>query len=172
MKRKKELSKEEQKIKKFMKDFKELKNQTSVEWFLVGLFIFFTSILAFIPAQEIVGEFKEQVSRVSLLAAMILGIQIGMWHIYGYRSYNDGKNTHKVLDALKYRPVDFSLFRKEKMELLIKLYNKLLPVYIILQLLGSLFMESEISWINFAYIAGVFYLFPLGVNLLSVYLDK
>lgn len=171
------MTEEQRKVRKFYKDLHGWKVDTIGTWFGAGFLVMLMLVVCAIPVQEMLLEWKEEEEFIEWLMVLLFGPLAGLLYLRPYTSVsemvytNQAKNV-RIIDKLKYLPIDFKEIRKMKVIYLIKFFAKILPFALGLQMLTSIASYGEITWMNVAYILVIAFLWPVLTNLPMVLLER
>ena len=153
---------EEVKAKKFFERLWKNSTTKAVSGFLTGLFLFLIMILCLLPAQEI---FTDDESLFMPTVLVMLTWMMIFFHSRLYDQYNENQKSRFMADILKYHPIDKTAVWKHKTKKLVTFLAKVTGVGLALQILVALIAYQSISWLNFLYIIGFLFGFPMTAAL-------
>jgi len=142
-----------------------------IAWFIPSIFSFIAFILASIPIQEI-----EKEDRIFLLFSFLLMIWLSYFVLLPYLHTTDAftpqKKQNRTYDKLKYLPVSKKQYNIVRMEHLFHYIWKFAVIALILQCIFSLLIVKNIGLLNILYIIGMFFLLPLLIGFMQVWVDN
>lgn len=164
------MTEEQKKVRKFYKDLQGWKADTIGTWIGAGLLVMFMLIGCAIPAQEMLAGVGGDVDTFGWIMVLIFGPLAGFLYLRPYTSVtemvytNQAKNV-RIIDKLKYLPIDLKEIRKMKITYLLKFYAKIAPFCMLLQALTSLDSYKEVTWMNVIYVLLMAFVWPVVANL-------
>ncbi|MBQ8625538.1 MAG: hypothetical protein IJ419_05215 [Agathobacter sp.] len=169
------MTEEQKKVRKFYKDLHGWKVDTIGTWFGAGFLVMLMLVVCAIPVQEMLLEWKEE--HIVWLMMLLFGPLAGLLYLRPYTSmsemvYTNQTKNVRIIDKLKYLPIDIKEIRKMKVIYLIKFFAKILPFALGLQILTSIASYGEITWMNVVYVLAIAFLWPVAVNLPMVLVER
>ena len=151
---------EEAKAEKFFERLWNKSVSKAISWFLIGILLFLIMILCMMPAQEIWAETEDapmlMPTVLVILTYLMMSLRVGP-----YDQYTENQKSRFMTDILKYHPIDRKAVWKHKTKNLVTFLAKVTGVGLALQILVSLIAYQSISWLNFVYIIGFMFGFPM-----------
>lgn len=129
-----------------------------------GLLVIFLMIFAMIPLQELMEDMDDLRLCVSMNVA--LATLTPSLYIDPYVSFREEGKGYGFARRLQYLPVDIRKLQKLQFLYSVKFIAKIFGAALVLQMLFSLLICHGISWKNICYIGAIFFLLPLGINVL------
>ncbi len=171
------MTEEQKKVRKFYKDFQGWKVDTVGTWIGAGFLVVLMLIVCAIPVQEILSEVAEEMEAVSWMMLLLFGPLAGFLYLRPYTSvteivYTNRAKNVRIIDKLKYLPIDLKEIRKMKVTYLLKFFAKLFPFALGLQFLTSIGSYGKITWMNVVYVLVVAFLWPVAVNLPAILAER
>lgn len=168
---------EQRKVRKFYKDFQGWKIDTIGTWIGAGFLVLLLVIACSIPAQEMLQGGSGDTGILGWIMALMFGPLAGFLYLNPYMSYTEMVSTNqaksvRIIDKLKYLPIDLKEIRKMKVIYLMKFFAKIAPVCLILQMLTSLYSYKEITWVNVVYILVMAFVWPVVANLPMILAER
>ena len=157
------MNSEEVKVEKFFNRLWKQSVSKAISWFLLGIFLFLIMILCMIPAQEIFVETEDAFMPAVLVILTYLMIS---FRVGPYDQYTENQKSRFMAEILKYHPIDRNEVWKHKTKKLLVFLAKVTGVGLGLQILVSLIAYQSISYLNFVYIVGFMFVFPMGAMLI------
>lgn len=164
------MNREQSKVKKFFHKFIGNMVNHILSWFGVGFCVLLLGVASLLPVQIIFDDFQESISM--LLLIVVCGPLAGSLRIMPYQSYGISPNDRRVSEILKYHPINRTEIKKLECMVLIRFMAKVAAVCMLLQMSVAFYEYGGLSWVNVLYIFIVMFLYPFGVNALSIYLEK
>lgn len=168
---------EQRKVRNFYKDFQGWKVDTVGTWIGAGFLVMLMVIFCAVPAQEMLQGQSGDVGMLGWIMVLMFGPLAGFLYLSPYTSVTEMvsggqvKNV-RIIDKLKYLPIDLKEIRKMKVIYLMKFYAKIAPVCMILQVLTSLYSYGKITWVNVVYILVMAFAWPVLVNLPMILAER
>ncbi|MBE5888335.1 MAG: hypothetical protein E7283_05790 [Lachnospiraceae bacterium] len=164
------MTEEQKKVRKFYKDFQGWKPDTIGTWIGAGFLVVFMLIGCAIPVQEMIAQVDGDVELLGWMMVLMFGPLAGFLYLRPYTTYTENLYTNnaktvRIIDKLKYVPIDLSEIRKMKVTYLFKFYAKIAPFCMLLQVLTSLHSYNEVTWKNVLYIFVMAFVWPVLANL-------
>lgn len=151
---------------------KLIKNETYTTgcWVLVGMLTSILVMMFFLPAQEMLVDIEESMYLIVLM--IMCGPLATYFRIMPYQAYGMQPNHRMMAEIIKYHPINRT--EKKKMELFytVRYMAKVTSVCMVVQVLISLFVYGEVSWMNVAYVLVGAFVYPVLLNVLSIYFEK
>lgn len=168
---------EQRKVRKFYKDFQGWKLDTIGTWIGAGLMVMFMVISCAIPVQEMIEQQTGTVDGIAWIMVLMFGPLAGFLYLSPYTSVTEmvsagQAKSVRIIDKLKYLPIDLKEIRKMKIIYLIKFFAKIAPFCLLLQILTSVNTYGKITWVNVAYILVMAFLWPVLVNLPMILAER
>lgn len=152
---------EEVKVEKFFSRIWKQSVSKAVSWFLIGVFLFLIIILCMIPAQEIWAETEDAFMLMPTVLMIFTYLMIS-FRVAPYDQYTENQKSRFMAEILKYHPIDRKAVWKHKTKKLLVFLAKVTGVGLGLQILVSLIAYQSISYLNFVYIIGFMFVYPIG----------
>lgn len=171
------MTEEQRKVRKFYKDFQGWKPDTIGTWIGAGFMVMLMVIFCAVPAQEMLQGQSGDKGMLGWIMVLMFGPLAGFLYLRPYTSVTEmvsagqAKNV-RIIDKLKYLPIDLKEIRKMKVIYLLKFYAKILPFCMLLQALTSLYSYGEITWKNVGYILVTAFAWPVLVNLPMILAER
>ena len=161
---------EQKEIREFFDKLTKNETYTTGCWILVGMMSVILEMLFFLPAQELLVDVDESFPLIILM--VLCGPVAAYFRIMPYQAYGTQPNHRMIAEIIKYHPVNRA--HKKKMELFytIRYMAKVTIVGMVIQLSMALFVCKSISWINIAYVLVVAFVYPVVLNVFSIYFEK
>lgn len=161
---------EQKEIREFFDKLTKNETYTTGCWILVGMMSVILEMLFFLPAQELLVDVDESFPLIILM--VLCGPVAAYFRIMPYQAYGTQPNHRMIAEIIKYHPVNRA--QKKKMELFytIRYMAKVTIVGMVIQLSMALFVCKSISWINIAYVLVVAFVYPVVLNVFSIYFEK
>jgi len=139
-------------------------------WLLVGVMTMIQVLLFILPVQEMLNDLDESFPLIFLM--ILCGPMAAYFRILPYQAYGMQPNHRNMADIIKYYPINRA--EKKKMEIFytIRYMAKVTLVSMIVQLVISFFAYGEVSWMNIAYVIVVAFVYPVILNMLSIYFER
>ena len=151
---------------------KLIKNETYTTgcWILVGVCTVILVLLYLLPAQEMLVNIEESIYL--LLLMVICGPTAAYFRIMPYHAYGNQPNHQIMSELIKYHPVN--RVEKKKMELFysIRYMAKVTGICMLMQIAVSLLVYGRVSWMNVLYVLIGAFLYPILLNIFSIYFEK
>ena len=164
------MNKEQSKVNKFFRKFTNGTINNTLSWFGAGGCIFVLIVASVLPIQLLLEDLHGNASL--LLLMVICGPLAGSLRIMPYESYGTSPNNRKVSDILKYHPIQQTKVKKLKFLVLVRFMAKVAVVCMFMQIPVTLYEYGGLSWINFIYIVVTAFLYPVGVNGITILFEK
>ena len=149
-----------------------IKNETYTIgcWISLGVCTGILVMLYFLPAQEMLLDVKESVSLLLLMA--VCGPAAAYFRILPYQAYGTQPNHQLMSELIKYHPVNRA--EKKKMELFysVRYMAKVTGICMLMQLSVTIFVYGKVSWINVVYVFVGAFVYPMLLNMFSIYFEK
>lgn len=158
--RNKVIDKEKEKVKKFFHILYDKSVSKSVTWFVNGIFLFLIMILCLMPAQELMADGEESPFLMPFLMTFFSSMMVNMRTAF-FKQYTENQKSRTMREILQYYPVSEKAVWKHKMLDLIPFLAKVTGVGLILQLIVAFIVYKTLSWMNYAYVIGGVFFFPL-----------
>ena len=170
------MTEEQKKVRKFYKELLSWKADAIGTWIGAGFLVLFLVIGCSVPAQEMLLGAGEDVDMMMWLITLMFGPLAGLLYLRPYTTMNEMVYTNspknvRIIDKLKYLPIDLKEIRKMKITYLLKFYGKIVPFCMGLQILTSLYSYNEITWKNVLYIVMMAFVWPVMTNLLPILIE-
>ena len=164
------MSPEQKKTREFFDKLTRNETYTTGCWILVGVCTCILVFMFFLPAQEMLADIKESVSL--LLLMVMCGPLAAYLRILPYHAYGTQPNHQSMAGLIKYHPVNRA--EKKKMELFytIRYMSKVMAICMFMQICISLFVYGKFTWVNIVYVFIGAFVYPVILNLLSIYSEK
>lgn len=169
------MTEEQRKIRKFYRDLQGDKSDTVGTWFGAGFLVVLMLIVCGVPVQEMASEWKED--GVVCLMILLPGPLAGLLYLRPYTIvsemvYTNRAKNVRIMDKLKYLPVDFKEIRKLKVSRLFLFFAKILPLALGIQFLTGMISYGAITWENVVYVLAIAFVLPIAVNLPMVLMEN
>lgn len=164
------MSPEQRKTRVFFDKLTRNEIYTTGCWVLVGVCTSILVLLFFLPAQEMLADIKESVSLLLLMA--MCGPTASYFRIMPYQAYGNQPNHRMMSELIKYHPVNRA--EKKKMELFysVRYMAKVTGICMLMQLSVTIFVYGKVSWINVVYVLVGAFVYPMLLNMFSIYFEK
>lgn len=171
------MTEEQKKVRKFYKDFQGWKVDTVGTWIGAGFLVLLLVISCSIPAQEMLQGGSGDAGVLGWIMALMFGPLAGFLYLNPYMTYTEMVSTNqpktvRIIDKLKYLPIDLKEIRKMKVTYLMKFFAKIAPVCLILQILTSLYSYGKFTWVNVVYILALAFVWPVVANLPMILAER
>ena len=158
--------KENKKAEQFFDKLYDKSVVKSLSWFVNGIFIFMILLLCLMPAQELyIGSEKDSPMFIPGVLAMLSFMMVSM-QTSRFKQYTENQKSRTMREILQYYPVSRKAIWKMKMLDLLCFLAKVTGVGLVLQLIAALIAYKIVSWMNFAYVFGCVFFFPVLGELL------
>ena len=139
-------------------------------WVMVGMMTVFLVMMFFLPVQELLVDVNESFPLLFLM--VLCGPVAACFRIMPYQAYGTQPNHRMVAEIIKYHPINRA--EKKKMELFytVRYMAKVTLVGMIVQITMALLVYKSISWMNIAYVFVVAFVYPVLLNIFSIYFEK
>ena len=151
---------EQVKVEKFFDRLLDKTVKKTVMWFLVSMFVFFIMLLCMMPAQEIFMDSEDAPELFSIILVLFSFTALG-FRIGPYMEYTENQKSRFITDILKFYPVSKKVIWKLKMKTAVMFLGKITGVGLVVQLVSSFIAYHSISWVNFFYVIGFIFVFPV-----------
>ena len=162
------MGEEQKNVRKFFEKFVGKSVNYTLSMFGVAMCVFFLLLFCMFPIQ---GLLKEDVRALLFLGAVV-GPLAGQLRIQPYSMYAIEQKAMQIAEILKYHPIDPKEVKKMRIFYVVRFMGKLLPFCMLAQIPITIFDGHTLSWMNFVYIFLVAFVYPVGVNVISIVLEK
>ena len=136
--------------------------------FGTGMCVFFFLLFCMFPVQE----FSEGDFGAMIFLGTVVGPLAGKLRIHPYSVYMQEQKNICMTEFLKYHPIDPKEVKKLRIFYLVRFMGKLLPFCLLAQIPVTILDGYDLNWLNFMYIFFVAFVYPVGLNVLSICLEK
>lgn len=159
----KRISREQQLVRKFYKEFLSWKAENVGIWIGAGFVELFLLLFVAVPFQEILGD--GELERLMLILGAVFGWMAPFLYIMPYITFKEEQKDCSISAKLQYLPVNIREIQKMRVSYLVKFVLIQFGVALVLQLLTSWFTYHEIIRYNVLYATVAALIWPLVVNL-------
>lgn len=164
------MSPEQKKTREFFDKLTKNETYTTGCWILVGVCTSIFVLMYFLPVQEMLADIRESVSLLLLMA--MCGPLAAYLRILPYQAYGNQPNHKMMSEIIKYHPVNRAEKKKMEMFYTIRYMAKVMAICMLIQLSVSLFAYGKVSWINVVYVFVGAFVYPMLLNMFSIYFEK
>lgn len=161
---------EQIKVRDFFKRFLHTNWKSAGMWFFEGFMVFIFLIACMMPVQEFMGG--EEIDRIMFVFLGALGPAIAVLRVQPYTNYVENQKGRQIFDLLKYYPVDKKEIKKMKTMYMLKFMVKLLPACIVAQIPATFWGYGTFTWMNFVFIIGVAFVWPVIWGLVAIWSER
>ena len=162
------MTEEQRKVRKFFEKLVGKSVNYTLSMFGTGMCVFFFLLFCMMPLQGLIEE--------DMYAMLFLGIVVGplaaQLRIQPYSVYAVDQKSIPMTEFLKYHPIDLKEVKKMRIFYAVRFMGKLLPFCMLAQIPITIGDGYMLSWINFVYIFLVAFVYPVGLNVISIFLEK
>lgn len=162
------MTEEQRKVRQFFEKFVGKSVNYTLSMFGVGMCVFFFLLFCMFPIQALLKDDF----RAMLFLGAVVGPLAGQLRIQPYSVYAVEQKSIPIMEFLKYHPIDPKEVKKMRMFYMVRFMGKLLPFCMLAQIPITIWDGYTLGWINVAYIFLVAFVYPVGLNVLSIYFEK
>lgn len=159
------------KVKRFFDDWKKIDTNSWASWFFVGLCLLFLVIGCVAPVQAYI-EAKDTSDFLMVVIVSMVAPLTAYMRINSLTLYTENQKGRDVLDLLKYHPVDRREIKKYKIICMTKFMAKVLPICMLAQIPATIYEYGKLSILNFLYIFGAIFVWPVILNIAGIIFEK
>ena len=152
--------KEQESVKRFFDKLYDKSVQKGASFFLCVIFIFLIMILCLMPVQEFMADGEENPLLMPFVMILFSSMMVNMRTLF-FKQYTENQKSRTMREILQYYPVSKKAVWKHKMMDLLPFLAKVTSVGLILQLIVTFIVYKTVSWMNFAYVVGGVFFFPI-----------
>lgn len=164
------MNSEQKQTREFFEKLTKNETYTTGCWVLVGVCTLIFVMIFFLPVQELLADVEGSMYLIILM--IMCGPTAAYFRILPYQAYGTQPNHRKMTEIINYHPVNS--MEKKKMEVFytVRYMAKVTLVSMVIQLLISCFVYGEITWINIVYVLFVAFVYPVALNICSIYFEN
>ena len=160
------MSREQEKISAFYKEFWSWKADNIGMWIGAGIFEVLFGVFMMIPYPEMQSDMG------LIVLPMMMGFAGGAMYVAPYISFREGQETVSIYEKIKYLPVDYREMKKFRLKKLVLFVAKVFIVIFACQMFFTYFGVGSIRLADVAYAVLVGLVWPIVSNLPYVWFGK
>ena len=154
------VEKEQEKVKNFFHKLYDKSVTKGVTWFVNGIFLCLIMLLCLMPVQEFVADGEESPLLMPFVMILFSSMMVNVRTSF-FKKYTENQKSRTMREILQYYPVSKKAVWKHKMMDLLPFLAKVAGVGIILQFIVTFIVYKTFSWMNFVYVVGGVFFFPI-----------
>ena len=164
------MNSEQKQTREFFEKLTKNETYTTGCWVLVGVCTLIFVMIFFLPVQELLADVEGSMYLIILM--IMCGPMAAYFRILPYHAYGTQPNRRKMAKIINYHPVNPMEKKKMEVSYTIRYMAKVTLVCMVIQLLISGFAYGEITWINIVYVLVIAFVYPVVLNICSIYFDN